>query len=124
MNGIIQIKNSTIPRSNPRYTRYHHKAYILSLKQQNKKKQNDGCKRISNPQFQQYLSYIMATSFSGGGSRSTRKNLPTLDKQLVNFITCDYESSAPDHAPIPLQGTPLLDLFAYKIVCKNIPIQG
>jgi hypothetical protein len=43
------IKYSTIPRSNPRYTRYHHKAYILSLKQQNKKKQNDGCKRISNP---------------------------------------------------------------------------
>ena len=38
MNGIIQIKYSTIPRSNPKYTRYHHKAYILSLKQQNKKK--------------------------------------------------------------------------------------
>ena len=49
MNGIIQIKYSTIPRSNPKYTRYHHKAYILSLKPQNKKKQNDGGKRISKP---------------------------------------------------------------------------
>jgi hypothetical protein len=35
MNGIIQIKYSTILRSNPKYTWYHHKAYILSLKQQN-----------------------------------------------------------------------------------------
>ena len=49
MNGIFQIKYSTIPRSNPKYTRYHHKAYILSLKQQNKKKQNDGFKSISKP---------------------------------------------------------------------------
>jgi hypothetical protein len=38
--------------------------------------------------FQQYFSYIMATSFSGGGSRSTRREPPTLGKQLVNFITC------------------------------------
>ena len=38
-------------------------------------------------QFQQYFSYIMATSFSGGGSRSTRKEPPILGKQLVNFIT-------------------------------------
>jgi hypothetical protein len=37
MNGIIQIKYLTILRCNPTYTRYHHKAYILSLKQQNKK---------------------------------------------------------------------------------------
>ena len=37
----------------------------------------------------------MATSFSGGGSRSTRREPPTMDKQLVNFITCDCESSAP-----------------------------
>ena len=35
----------------------------------------------------------MATSFSGGGSRSTWREPPTMDKQLVNFITC--ESSAP-----------------------------
>ena len=45
--------------------------------------------------FQQYSSYIMATSFSGGGSRSTRREPPTLGKQLVNFITCGCESSAP-----------------------------
>jgi hypothetical protein len=37
----------------------------------------------------------MATSFSSGGSRSTRREPPTMDKQLVNFITCDCESSAP-----------------------------
>ena len=45
--------------------------------------------------FQQYFSYIMATSFSGGGSRSTRRESSTMGKQLVNFITCDCESSAP-----------------------------
>jgi hypothetical protein len=36
----------------------------------------------------------MATSFSGGGSRSTRREPPILSKQLVNFITCGCESSA------------------------------
>jgi len=44
---------------------------------------------------QQYFSYIMATSFSGGRSPSTRREPPTMSKQLVNFITCDCESSAP-----------------------------
>jgi hypothetical protein len=44
--------------------------------------------------FQQYFSYIMATSFSGGRSRSTRREPPTMGKQLVNFITCGCESSA------------------------------
>ena len=37
----------------------------------------------------------MATSFSGGGSQSTRREPPTMDKQLVNFITCACELSAP-----------------------------
>jgi hypothetical protein len=37
----------------------------------------------------------MVTSFSGGGSRSTRRELPTLGKQLVNFITCGCGTSAP-----------------------------
>jgi hypothetical protein len=37
----------------------------------------------------------MAISFSVGGSRSTRREPPTMGKQLVNFITCDCESSAP-----------------------------
>jgi hypothetical protein len=38
---------------------------------------------------------IMATSFSGGRSRSTRREPPTTGKQLVKFITCCCESSAP-----------------------------
>jgi len=42
---------------------------------------------------QQYFSYIMETSFSGGRSLGTRREQPTMGKQLVNFITC--ESSAP-----------------------------
>ena len=33
--------------------------------------------------------------FNCGGSRSTRREPPTMGKQLVNFITCGYESSAP-----------------------------
>jgi hypothetical protein len=37
---------------------------------------------------------IMVTSFSGGGSRNTRREPPTMGKQLVNFITCGCESSA------------------------------
>ena len=37
----------------------------------------------------------MVTSFSGGGSRSTQTEPLTLGKQLVNFITCGCESSAP-----------------------------
>jgi hypothetical protein len=45
--------------------------------------------------FQQYFSYIMATSFSGERSRSTRREPPTMGKQLVNFITCGCELSAP-----------------------------
>ena len=45
--------------------------------------------------FNATFSYITATSFSGGGSWSTRREPPTLGKQLVNFITCSCESSAP-----------------------------
>jgi hypothetical protein len=45
----------------------------------------------------------MATSFSGGGSRSTRREPPTMGKQLVNFITCGCESSAPFLAEILLK---------------------
>jgi hypothetical protein len=43
---------------------------------------------------QQYFSYIMATSFGGERSRSTRREPPTMDKQLVRFITIGCESSA------------------------------
>jgi hypothetical protein len=46
-----------------------------------------------------FNSYIMATSFSGGRSRSTRREPPTMGKQLVNFITCGCESSAPGANP-------------------------
>jgi hypothetical protein len=34
----------------------------------------------------QYSSYIMATPFSGGRSRNTRSEPPTMGKQLVNFM--------------------------------------
>jgi hypothetical protein len=37
----------------------------------------------------------MATSFSVGRRRSTQREPPTMDKQLVNFITCGCVSSAP-----------------------------
>ena len=37
----------------------------------------------------------MATSFSDGRSWSTQREPPTMGKQLVNFITCGCESSAP-----------------------------
>ena len=40
--------------------------------------------------FQQYFSYIMATSFSGERSR---RESPTMGKKVVNFITCGCESS-------------------------------
>ena len=39
--------------------------------------------------------YIMVTSFSGGRNRSTRREPPTMSKQLVNCITCACESIAP-----------------------------
>jgi hypothetical protein len=42
--------------------------------------------------FQQYFSYIMATSFSGGGSWSTQREPLTMGKQLVNFIIYSCES--------------------------------
>jgi hypothetical protein len=42
--------------------------------------------------FNATFSNIMATSFRGGRSR---REPPTMGKQLVNFITCGCESSAP-----------------------------
>jgi hypothetical protein len=32
----------------------------------------------------------MATSFSGGRSRNTRREPPTMGKQLANIITCGF----------------------------------
>ena len=40
------------------------------------------------------FSNILATSFSGGRSRSTRIEPLTMGKHLVNFINCGCESSA------------------------------
>jgi len=37
--------------------------------------------------FQQYVSYIVAISFIGGGHRSTQRNPQTCRKSLTNFIT-------------------------------------
>jgi len=37
----------------------------------------------------------MATSFDGGGNRSTRREPPTLGNQQVSLLSCDCESSAP-----------------------------
>jgi hypothetical protein len=42
-----------------------------------------------------YFSYIMTTCFSGGRGQSTRREPPTMGKQLVNLITYGCESSAP-----------------------------
>ena len=45
----------------------------------------------------------MATSFSGGGSRSTRREPPTLGKQLVNFINCGCTKTPHIFSVIPTQ---------------------
>ena len=58
--------------------------------------------------FNATFSYIMATSFSGGGSRSTGREPQTMGKQLVNFITCGCESSA-------------LFFVIYTAECKPMP---
>jgi hypothetical protein len=42
---------------------------------------------VFNATFQQYFSYFKATSFSGGRSRCTWREPPTMGKQLVSFIT-------------------------------------
>jgi hypothetical protein len=53
------------------------------------------CIHVTSTRIIQYFNYIMATIFSNGRSRSTRREPPTMGKQLVNFITCGFESSAP-----------------------------
>jgi hypothetical protein len=65
----------------------------------NTKNQNQNQWRVCTD-YTFYLSFIyniifMATSFSGWRSRSTQREPPTIGKQLVNFITCGCESSAP-----------------------------
>jgi hypothetical protein len=52
------------------------------------------------------FSYIMATSYSGGRSCSTRREPPTMGKQLANFIMsrvhlfCKLQSWAQTHAAL------------------------
>ena len=64
----------------------------MSLWQSTLKRQKcrSGTERVRH--FQQDFSYIMATSFKGERSR---REPPTMGKQVVSFITCSCESSAP-----------------------------
>ena len=58
--------------------------------------------------FQQYFSYIMATSFSGGRSRSTRRKPPTIGQATGKLyylrlrvectLFCNLQSRARTHA--------------------------
>ena len=50
---------------------------------------------VFNATFSNISAISWATRFSGGRSRSTRREPPTMGKQLVNFTTCGCESSAP-----------------------------
>jgi hypothetical protein len=45
----------------------------------------------------------MATSFSGGGSRSSRREPPTMGKQLVNFYHLRLKTGGHDIAEILLK---------------------
>jgi hypothetical protein len=69
--------------------------------------------------FQQYFSYIMATSFSGGRSQCTWREPPTMDKQLVNFITCGYESGAPFFV-IYKAGLALFESLVFCVLSPNV----
>ena len=59
----------------------------------------------------------MATSFSDGGSRSTRREPLTMGKQLVNFITCGCKSSAPFFTCIAKGGSRSRNRF----LCPSVP---
>ena len=74
----------TTDRGNP--LEYYLKSLLQSFQRNEKKNHNQI--RIWILVFNATFSNIMGTSFSGGGSRSTRRESPTLGKQLVNFITC------------------------------------
>jgi hypothetical protein len=55
----------------------------------------------------------MATSFSGGESRNTRREPLTMSKQLVNFITCGCESKV----------DPAARLYIYRYVRRDSPVK-
>jgi len=69
--------------------------FTLSKKSLYKKKLNEFEFLVFNVTFSNISAISWRPVFSGGGSRSTRREPPTLGKQLVNFITCGCESSAP-----------------------------
>jgi hypothetical protein len=50
---------------------------------------------VLNATFSNISAISGTTSFSGGRSQSAQRETPTMGKQLVNFITCGCESSAP-----------------------------
>jgi hypothetical protein len=74
--------------TNPKSDEYKLKAVVLNIARHNLLKSVVKDKSFFLSHFQQYFSYLMATSFSGGRSRSIRKEPPTMSKQLINFITC------------------------------------
>jgi hypothetical protein len=51
----------------------------------------------SNHHIQQYISYIMVVSFTGGGNRSIWRKPPTCHKSLTNLFTkCCIEYTSPE----------------------------
>ena len=54
--------------------------------------------------FNATFSNMMATSFSGGRSRSSRREPPTMCKQLVNWVLfiCNLQSRAWTHAVLAI----------------------
>jgi len=50
---------------------------------------------VANATFSNISAISWWPVFEGGGSPSTRREPTTMDKQLVNFINCGCESSAP-----------------------------
>jgi hypothetical protein len=62
----------------------------------------------------------MTTRFSGGRFRSTRREPPTMGKQLVNFSTCGCESSAPFLAHLAFRPCELLPSLFVRRPSVNI----
>jgi len=58
----------------------------------------------------------MATRFSGGRSPSTRREPPTMGKQLVNVSTCGCESSAICNLQIRARTQAVLVIGLYELL--------
>ena len=64
----------------------------------------------------------MATSFSSGRNRSTRREPPTIGQQLVIYITCGCESSAPFCNLQNQEGThAVLVIGLYELLGNQLP---